>query len=488
MLVAALVLTISFLFIAPAIVKVPVWLSNSYYPYAESSLIDASGHLVDRPSAALFSYHEWPIFLYLASVVKITTGIGDELLLKYFPIVTISLYGLLAFLVLKSKLRAEYAVVGAAWLLASYWLRQQYFGPQGIAYILFLAAFLLITWIFFDERGSKRILMGLFLFVFALLTLTHVLTAFMCITLLVALYISQRFFIKRLSSHLTKLITFSVVFFFFYNLFFTGNFFQFAIQRMHESVLSITGGSFVSEASRVIGSPANRLNYYSSWGLVLISAGIALVSLILIARKFLSREKLSKEGYTVFCGLSLIFFVVYGITLQYGLHEAYQRAFMFGLVPLTFLCINLLKNKPKLLLGVLAVLIFLNIPAQYGSDSFRLSTAQELAGSKFFATFSPQNTSCFDEFSLYVRYYDPAKNVTFETIVASAPSVRAPNETFVAEKLSKVSYVISSQLEDNYYQYYLGNNPLNQASLGRFNRVYDDGGFLIFGKTDDDHG
>lgn len=482
-LITALVLTLSFLFIAPAIIKVPVWLSNSYYPYAESLLIDSSGHLVDRPSTPLFSYHEWPLFLYLASILKITTGIPDVLLLKYFPLVTISLYGLLTLLVLKTKLRTEYAILGAAWFLGSYWLRQQYFGPQGIAYILFLLAFLLLTWIFFDERVEERKLSALFIFVFVVLTLTHVLTAFMCITLLVALYVSQRFVIKEVGSHVTELVGLSIVFFLFYNLFFAHDFFEFAVRRLYQGLLGITEYSFYSETSRVIGSSANRLNYLSSWGSVFVNAGIALTSLILISKKVFSRGQVSKEGYGVFCGFSLVFFVLYGITLQYGLHEAYQRAFMFGLVPLAYLCIDVLKSKPKLLVGILAVLIFLNIPAQYGSDSFRLSTSQELAGSRFFATYSPQGSSCFDEFSLYVRFYNPTKNIRFEIMVASAPSAEIPNQTSVTETLNKVDYIIQSQLQDNYYYYYLASNPLNLFNFDRFNKVYDNGGFSIFSNT-----
>jgi hypothetical protein len=249
---------------------------------------------------------------------------------------------------------------------------------------------------------------------------------------------------------------------------------------MYQSLLGIGGHSFYSETTRVIGSRANLFNYFSSWGSVLISAGIALLSLILVGRKILPQRQFAKEGYAVFCGISLVFFALYGVALQYGLHESYQRAFMFGLVPLTFLCIYALKDRPKLLVGLLAVLIFLNIPAQYGSDSFRLATNQELAGSRFFATYSPQNSSCFDEFSFYVRNYDPTKIYQFETIVASAPSVKTPNQTSVDQELARLNYVVRSGLENNYYLFYLGYNPLNGANLDRFNKVYDNGAYEIF--------
>jgi hypothetical protein len=187
-----------------------------------------------------------------------------------------------------------------------------------------------------------------------------------------------------------------------------------------------------------------------------------------------------KDEYAVFCGISLIFIALYGVTLQYGLHESYQRAFMFGLIPLTYLCMSVLKSKPKLLVGVLAVLILLNIPAQYGSDSFRLATGPELAGSRFFAAFAPKNSSCFDEFSFYIRYYGPANNYTFETVVASAPSAASANSTYVSDVLSKVTYIVQSQLEDNYYIYYLGKNPISSGSLDRLNKIYSNEGFALY--------
>ncbi|MGA2309797.1 MAG: hypothetical protein ABSG57_09665 [Candidatus Bathyarchaeia archaeon] len=479
-LIAALVLTLSFLFIAPAIVRVPVWLSNSYYPFAESSLIDTSGHLVDRPLLPSFSYHDWPMFLYLASILTIVTEAPDYLLLKLFPLITVCAYGLLAFLVLKSRLKTEHAILGAGWVLATYWLRQQYFGPQGVAYILFLLAFLLITWIFFDEKARKKELLALFFCVFSILTLMHVLSAFMVITLLVALYVSQRFLTKKLDSNVAKLVLFSIVFFLACNIYFAGDFFQFAVQRMYQSLLGIGGHSFLSETTRVIGSRANQVSYFSSWGSVFISAGIAFLSLILVGRKILPRRQFAKEGYAIFCGISLVLFAVYGVVLQYGLSEAYQRAFMFGLVPLAFLCIYVLKDRPKLLVGLLAVLIFLNIPAQYGSDSFRLSTNQELAGSRFFATYSPQKSTCFDEFSLYIRYYNSTKIYQFTTIVASAPSVKKLNQTSVDQELARLDYVVRSGLENNYYLFYYGSNPLSGANLDRFNKVYDNGAYEIF--------
>lgn len=478
-LIAAFILTLSFLYVAPAIIKVPTWVSNSYYPFAESVLINSSGHLIDRPSAPLFSYHDWPVFLYLASVFTLITGMPHYILLKCFPLLTISLYGLLTLLILRVKLKTPYAIFGAAWFLSSFWLRQHYFGPPGIAYIFFLLILLIISWLFFDGKAKKGTLTVLFLFLFIVITLTHPLTSFMSVIALVALYVAQRFVRKQPSPLLAELCALSTIIVLSYNAFLAPSFFKLCVQRFYQSLSGIMELSLYQEPSRIIGSSAGRLNYASSWSIVLLNVVVAVIAMIHVLKNVRSRKQTIKEGYSIFWVISLVLFALFALTAKYGPHEAYQRAFMFGLVPLAYLCINLLKSKPKILLAILVGLIFLNIPAQYGSDSFRLATPMQLAGSSFFADSAPQNISCLAGFSLYVRYYDPLKNIDFQSLIA-LPFTSFPNSTTVNDAVNKVAYIVRSDLQDNYYLFYLGKNPLDQVPFERFNRIYDNGNFCIF--------
>ena len=119
-LVVALVLTVGYLFVAPAIIREPVWLSNSYYPYGESALVNSSGHFVERAGQTLNSYHHWPFFIYFSSVFTQLTGISTTPLLKYFPLFIISLCGLLVYLILKMKLSVSQAILGAGIFFASF--------------------------------------------------------------------------------------------------------------------------------------------------------------------------------------------------------------------------------------------------------------------------------------------------------------------------------------------------------------------------------
>ena len=65
----ALILTCCYLFIIPSIIKIPVSISQSYYPYGEIRLINLNEHLLFRDDAIFKSYLFWPGFLYIGSAL-----------------------------------------------------------------------------------------------------------------------------------------------------------------------------------------------------------------------------------------------------------------------------------------------------------------------------------------------------------------------------------------------------------------------------------
>ena len=474
----ALALTVAYLFVAPAMIRVPVWLSNSYYPFGESVLMNSSGHLVDYPSTTLNSYHYWPLFLYFASEFLQITGIPHYVILKYFPLLIISMYVLLVFLILRVKLKATYAIFGAGLFSASFWLRQQYFGPPGIGYIFFLLGVLIVSHLFFVEKAKKTTLAALFILVFIIVTSTHVLSSFMLIAVLVSLYLARRLTHEHALTAMSPLFVFCTTFFLSYNMFLAPTFFNLT-SRTYYRILSLSKelGLF-KEPSRVAGSAAQVLNYRCTLGIMLIGVAVALVGMLLTLRKGFSRKRLSMDGYSLFWAILSMLLIAFAVSAEYGPHEAYQRAFMFGLVPLSYFCVIALSKKPKLFPLVILVLLFLNIPAQYGADSYTLTRNSKLSGAAFFANYTPQDITCFYDFSLEIRYYNPLKQVKF-LIVASLPFTSVPNASSVNQVLSKADYVIVSDKQNNYYYYFLSQNPLDQVNMNQFNRLYDNSAFLL---------
>lgn len=482
LLVFGFIFAMAYLYFAPAVIKIPPWLSNSFYPFGESKLINSVGHLVNRPGAPLYSYLDWPIFLYLSSALSLVTGIPDVVLVKFFPVLTMTLYGALTFLILKVRLNPLPSILGSVWFVASFWLRQHYFGPQSIAYVYYLLLLLIVAWIFFSEKPRKnRYLEIVFLFLSLVLTLTHVLTSFFLLITLAGLYFSRRFIIKRTSREVELLSVFSVIFLS-YNLFLAPDFFNFGVERILGGLAEIGSLSLYSEPNRIVGSFASRVNYYSSLLIIAINVVIAVVALVVLLRKFSLKRSEKLDVYSILWATVLVFFGIFALTAQYGHHEGYQRAFMFGLVPLTFLCINLLKKHKKILIVLTVFLMLLNIPAQYGADSFRLATNTELAGAEFLAVYMPEGSSCFNELSFYVRYFNPEKAIAFRSLIA-LPMTEYPNRTAVIQSLNEVEFITRSELQDNYYLHYLSDNPLDQVDFSNFNKIYDNGKFSVYTHT-----
>ena len=175
---------------------------------------------------------------------------------------------------------------------------------------------------------------------------------------------------------------------------------------------------------------------------------------------------------------------IFAFVGEYGA-EAYQRAFMFGLVPIGFLVVSLLRSKPKVLIAFVMVLIFLNVPAQYGSDTFRLATNSQLTGAAFVAHYTPNSSisnpaKIVGEFTIYIRYFVPNKNYTALDIGLSLPFSNIPNSTVLYQELQKADYVLVSESTHNHYVFYIGRDPLEEVDFGQFNKLYDNGGFQVF--------
>jgi hypothetical protein len=474
---AALILTISYLYVAPTLIREPVWISNSYYPYGESLLINSNGHLIPNPSATMVSYRYWPLFLYFSAAFTTLTGLPTEVILKLFPLITISLYALLTLLILKIKLDPPLAYVGSALVLASLFIRQQYFGPQAIGYILFLAILLVTSLLFFDKKANKRTLAILLFALFVVTTFTHPLTSFMALAIFFAFYLTIRFTDKKNPFKFSKLFIVATVIWLAYNSYAAAPFFDTAIKHFSQLFAGSRGITIATESSRAIGSPAMSVNFAASWAIVGLMGFVAALSMLKIVRK--SRVNRSEVGFSVFNVFLLIFFAVFAFVGEYGAVEAYQRAFMFGLIPLSFLFISLLSSKRKILIILLTVLIFLNVPAQYGSDNFRLATNSQLAGTAFIAGYTPDNITLVGDFTLYIRYYDPMKNYSVLDVGLSSPFKNIPNATVLNQELDHADYVIVSDLQHNLYMFYIGRDPTQQANLSGMDVIYDNGGFSL---------
>ena len=190
-------------------------------------------------------------------------------------------------------------------------------------------------------------------------------------------------------------------------------------------------------------------------------------------------------GFPLFNTILLVMCATFAFGGEYGAVEAYQRAFMFGLVPIAFLAIGFLRSRPRVLLLLLMILLLLNIPAQYGADTFRSATNSQLTGTAFIADKAPdpkvgERLYLIGEFTLYIRYHDPLKDYAVIDIGLAPPFTQMPNSTYLNYLLTLADYVLISDLQHNLFIFYMGRDPLiEKADLNSLNQIYDNGGFRL---------
>ncbi len=480
-LATALILSIGYLFFAPAVIRDPVWLSNSYYPFGESTLINTSGHLVDRVGAPLNSYHDWPLFIYFSSVFTQLTGVSYTPLLKFFPLLLISAYALITFFILRIKVNVAQALLGTGVLVASFWFRQQYFGPPGFGYLFFLLGLLLLLKAFFSSNTKKPMFTVLFLLMFVATSFTHFLSAVMLLTFTFVLLITQVATRSDNIKNAVSMFLFSAGILLLYNILFTPEFFSYLTGQL-SNLVSFQGG-LAQESARIAGSAAQVFNYRSTLAMVGIDCIIPAAVFLMIFINKTSRRRFFTDKFSLLMLIALFFLGFFAVFFQYGPHEGYQRALLFALLPISYMCAILAAKKPKLLVVAIAFLLFLNIPAQYGADSYTLQTKTDLAGAQFVALNAPKNSVVLYDFSLLQRYFEPAKNVSFR-VLDTLPFTSIPNASDVLEAASTCDYVIVSRTSDNYYYYFTQHTPIadtlnvSTIPLG-YSRIYDSGDFVV---------
>ncbi len=444
-------LTILYLFAIPILIKENQGIfSVSYYPSAEGVLLASEGYLTNGHPAGLMSYHSWPSFLYFVAFITILTDISLPIFVKYFPILTIFLYGILIFSILKIKLNTTQSLLGAIWFLSSFWLNQHYFSPQSMAYIIYLAIFLIIIRMFFgDERLlHNHISMKLLIVIlFIGLVFMHGLTPLMAFIGVVAIYIVDKFIFQKNQmlniSTIKKICFYLIVIIVSYNIYIAYAFFEQSLRLQYDVIFGSKEIPIYQEQARISGSIWNLLTYTFDWSIVIINALIAIYAIYLIIT-----SKNVRTRYTVFLSVWLFALGLFSLVARYG-PEAPLRAFMFGLIPLSYLSISFLIRKPRILGIIMIILLLLFIPATYGSDTYRVTTTTELKGTGFFVKYFPEDITVLYNGGFYLWYHDPHKKIKILNL-GSLPFTSIPNASEIDMIIEKTDYMLYSYLQNNY--------------------------------------
>ena len=120
------------------------FLTASRFTTATGLVIAQEGSLIFNVGDHLALYYYWPAYQLQVAATSLVTGWNSLGICSWFPLVILSVWTLLVFLILRVSLDTHSSLWGCILFLATYIVCQNALGPQGIAYILYLAFFLLL--------------------------------------------------------------------------------------------------------------------------------------------------------------------------------------------------------------------------------------------------------------------------------------------------------------------------------------------------------
>jgi hypothetical protein len=452
---------------------------SSFFSYSGTQLF-SEGHI---QSGSIYSLHpfNWPGFFIVAGFISSSSRLPLTLFVDYFPLVTIALLGVLAYKTLRLRLDTLAASFGALWFIASFYTGQIYFSPQGIAYVLFFSIFLLLAKLFFAKKqniGFPLVVLVLFM---GLVT-THLLTSLVLAIGVITVYALCRVFPQKrkivVFYSFTTCILLITIFFAYQSLVITHSFSGIVELFYSQFTHGETQIAAISQ-SQSVSSPALQLTKFGSYSITIINVVIAAVAILTTAMGVLLYKKEEAKNELFWIAWIIIAGII-GLSVYYG-GEAIERAFILMLLPICYFAAKFFSKIPRILILVLVIIVFLSIPALYGTSNYSYVPMSELKGGAFMTKYAPYGASFFYETNL--AFLGPGITGTQLNIQQIANANSIPSSKQVNLTIGKADFVICSSEQKNFYQFFYGVDPLENLSLNdHYNRVYDSENFQIYAR------
>jgi len=459
-----------------------LWIS---YPLSSQGVrLLSEGHLA-LGSLNPWDFRNWPGFFYFTAFISSSTGLPATVLSDYFPLLTIALLGVITYSILRLQLNTLHSSLGALWFIGSFWTSQHYFGPQGFAYVIYFTLILLLAKLFFIKNKQSIAFPLSIIFMFTATVASHLLTSFMILEGVVAIYTLYKILRLKIKIHpfysiATILLLASI--FFSYQLLVTQRSFYTIAELLYEKISRGETPLYYTALlqTRIVGSTSYLLELVGTYSITIINVVIAISAILTTALGLLFHKKETK--HYVFWIAWIIAAGISGVSIKYGF-EAIQRAFMFALLPTCYFSIRLLSKKPGILILVLMILVFVHIPAHYSAEMYMLVPTSEFKGFAFHAEHIPPTAKFF--YSLPSRYSISYKEIKGEqTYILASYQDPLPSPEFVNKKIGEAEFIISSNLQKIYYLYFWAVDPLEHFNFDdHHNRIYDNEGFRIYGRA-----
>jgi hypothetical protein len=443
----------------------------------------SSGHLM---SANLdpWDLRNWPGFYLATAIISSATGLPATVLADYFPLLTMTLLGIIIFSILRIKLNIIYSSLGALWFVASFWTGQHYYSPQSFAYLIFFAVFLIFAKMFFSKTKKTSLVLCIVL-LFTTAVITHLLTSFFIIASIITLYTLLKILRQRStfsSLFFVNIILLLIVIFFVYQTMFIPDTFSTLGKALWGDISAEKSHLGVIAQGRAGGSQPLSMAIMGTYSLTIINAIVAFVAIVATAIGTLFRKKKWRDE--VFWVSWIISAGVLGLSITYG-GEALNRALMFMLIPVSYFAVKFLSKKPRILVACLMIIIVLYFPARYSSEYYVYAPTTELEGASFYTYHAPSNATLLNEF--LVPFGPPlGPEITGQSIsIANAVGLRSmPSTNDINYWVGRAQYITYSNELRNFYLYFYGVDLLeNVSSSIQLRLLYDNGYFKVYSQS-----
>ena len=463
-------LVILYLYGIPALVKeYSTDFSEAYFYASEASTIAKTGHLVVTPLDPLITYHIWPFFLYFSAELQIVLAMPGRAASDLFSFAGICIFALLAFLIMRAHLGSVFSFYGVIWFLSSFWLGQHHFVPQSYSFILFLALFLILVMSFPHKRSvslGKKSVLSVTCLLFAVICFSHPLTPLMILSGFVGVFILDKFFHRGARRQFTitgALCVILVIIYLSYLIYLALP----AFNTVLLILLNTPELGFQVLFQRSFGSSIQHMDNMSAWAII----AVIVIPLLLAMRNAPYRRR--NIFWIAWClGVAAV-----SLLIQYGT-EAHLRGLLFILVPLSCLSVDYLRKRPRILCGLLLVLLLLHTPAQFGQDYIQMVSASEAAGAVFLGAYTQKDSSYY-----WISCLTPmlwSQDPLSIGMICDSYHIGL-NVSEIAFQMRTVQYAVISDSSRRVYFYYSGRDMYEDLPTLEYlsNVCYHDGSLRI---------
>lgn len=437
----------------------------AYYPAGEVDTLLANGHIDLISEYPVIAYRSWPSLHFISASIMYLCNAKNGELINYMPFHWIFCIILLTFaLGIRLKFSSNNSFLLSYLFLSSFILVQYYYSPQALAFILYVIIFLII--ISSDNRISSILIL---IISFSSLVVMHGITSIASFLgiLMVSTYNIHN---EKNDKYLRQIFLFLSIICFWY-IFLSPLILNIGVDLFMQQLLNMDFLAFTGSAkyNTQIFTLSRYITKYFSLAYTFIYS-ICLLGAFFIYRKgkieIENRMRLEK-CFIWLLGIFLIALVKYG-------HEADERTYMLGLIPIICILIISFSNK-KVFPTLMILFIVLHIPAHYGGESCMQTLDEELNGSNFFAKNIIPAEIYFYNFAPYVWYYNNSLvNIPFTSLEYSNIGINIFN---------KVRYIIDSTRYRNNQIYINNRDPIKDwiqlEGIEKTNLLYSNGGFRI---------